>query len=55
MRWDYVQDGGQLMKDMGQLTTFSKGMTTWARWVDSNVNTSKTKVYFWSISPTHYK
>ncbi|RCV26455.1 hypothetical protein SEVIR_5G254500v4 [Setaria viridis] len=52
--WDYVQDGGQVMKDMDRLTAFSKGMTTWARWVDSNVDTSKTKVYFQGISPTHY-
>lgn len=54
-RWDYVQDGGQVMKDMDRLTAFSKGMSTWARWVDSNVDTSKTKVYFQGISPTHYK
>ncbi|CAL4962341.1 unnamed protein product [Urochloa decumbens] len=52
--WDYVQDGGQVVKDMDRLTAFSKGMTTWARWVDSNVDTSRTKVYFQGISPTHY-
>ncbi|TVU35759.1 hypothetical protein EJB05_17662 [Eragrostis curvula] len=52
--WDYVQDGGQVMKDMDRLTAFSKGMSTWARWVDSNVDTSRTKVYFQGISPTHY-
>uniref|UniRef100_A0ACD5VZV1 Uncharacterized protein n=1 Tax=Avena sativa TaxID=4498 RepID=A0ACD5VZV1_AVESA len=52
--WDYVQDGAQVMKDMDRLTAFSKGMSTWARWVDSNVDTSKTKVYFQGISPTHY-
>lgn len=54
-RWDYVQDGGQVMKDMDRLTAFSKGMSTWARWVDSSVDTSRTKVYFQGISPTHYK
>ncbi|KAL6614832.1 hypothetical protein ACP70R_037102 [Stipagrostis hirtigluma subsp. patula] len=52
--WDFVQDGGQVMKDMDRLTAFSKGMSTWARWVDSNVDTSRTKVYFQGISPTHY-
>ncbi|VAH77937.1 protein trichome birefringence-like 38 [Triticum dicoccoides] len=52
--WDYVQDGAQVMKDMDRLTAFSKGMSTWARWVDSNVDTSKTKVYFQGISPTHF-
>lgn len=53
--WDFVQDGGQVMKDMDRLSAFSKGMSTWARWVDSNVDTSKTRVYFQGISPTHYK
>uniref|UniRef100_A0A0D9V3L6 Uncharacterized protein n=1 Tax=Leersia perrieri TaxID=77586 RepID=A0A0D9V3L6_9ORYZ len=52
--WDYVQDGAQVMKDMDRLTAFSKGMLTWSRWVDSNVDTSKTRVYFQGISPTHY-
>uniref|UniRef100_A0A453F4V2 Trichome birefringence-like C-terminal domain-containing protein n=1 Tax=Aegilops tauschii subsp. strangulata TaxID=200361 RepID=A0A453F4V2_AEGTS len=52
--WDYVQDGAHVMKDMDRLTAFSKGMSTWARWVDSNVDTSKTKVYFQGISPTHF-
>ncbi|EEE55095.1 hypothetical protein OsJ_02843 [Oryza sativa Japonica Group] len=52
--WDFVQDGGQVMKDMDRLSAFSKGMSTWARWVDSNVDTSKTRVYFQGISPTHY-
>ncbi|XP_062206366.1 protein trichome birefringence-like 38 [Phragmites australis] len=52
--WDFVQDGGQVVKDMDRLTAFSKGMSTWAKWVDSNVDTSRTKTYFQGISPTHY-
>jgi hypothetical protein len=53
--WDYVQDGGQMVRDMDRLVAFSKGLSTWANWVDSNINPSTTKVFFQGISPTHYR
>ncbi|KAM5578284.1 hypothetical protein ABKV19_008542 [Rosa sericea] len=53
--WDYIQDGGKLYKDMNRLVAFYKGLTTWGRWVDRNVNPSKTKVFFQGISPIHYE
>lgn len=40
---------------MDRLTAFSKGLTTWGRWVDQNIDPSKTKVFFQGISPTHYQ
>ncbi|KAK9706768.1 hypothetical protein RND81_07G150500 [Saponaria officinalis] len=52
--WDYIQDGTKIYKDMDRLTAFYKGLTTWARWVDSNVDPFKTRVFFQGISPTHY-
>ncbi|XP_010277748.1 PREDICTED: protein trichome birefringence-like 39 [Nelumbo nucifera] len=52
--WDYVQDGGKLYKDMDRLMAFYKGLTTWGRWVNANVDPTKTKVFFQGISPTHY-
>ncbi|XP_058208631.1 protein trichome birefringence-like 39 isoform X2 [Rhododendron vialii] len=53
--WDYMQEGNILYKDMNRLIAFYKGMTTWARWVNRNVDPSKTKVFFQGISPTHYE
>ncbi|KAG9143389.1 hypothetical protein Leryth_017771 [Lithospermum erythrorhizon] len=53
--WDYIQDGSKVLKDMDRLTAFYKGMSTWARWVDQNVDPKKTKVFFQGISPTHYE
>ncbi|PKI61828.1 hypothetical protein CRG98_017805 [Punica granatum] len=52
--WDYMEIGNTLYKDMDRLDAFSKGLTTWANWVDLNVDPSKTKVLFQGISPTHY-
>lgn len=54
-RWDYVRDGTNLYRDMDRLTAFYKGLSTWAKWVDSNVDPSKTRVFFQGISPTHYQ
>ncbi|KAJ7968690.1 Protein trichome birefringence-like [Quillaja saponaria] len=53
--WDYMREGSNLYKDMDRLTAFYKGLTTWAAWVDQNVDTTKTKVFFQGISPTHYQ
>lgn len=52
--WDYVEDGGSVYKDMDRLVAFGKGLSTWARWVEANVDTTATKVFFQGISPTHY-
>ncbi|URE21894.1 hypothetical protein MUK42_12192 [Musa troglodytarum] len=40
---------------MDRLVAFNKGLTTWAKWVDANINPAATKVFFQGISPTHYK
>ncbi|CAN1283747.1 Protein trichome birefringence-like 37 [Linum perenne] len=53
--WDYIRDGSKLYKDMDRLEAFNKGLVTWGRWVDSNVDPAKTKVFFQGISPTHYQ
>ncbi|OIV95900.1 hypothetical protein TanjilG_27004 [Lupinus angustifolius] len=53
--WDYIRDGPKLVKDMDRLEAYSKGLSTWSRWVDLNIDPSKTKVFFQGISPTHYQ
>ncbi|XP_010915618.1 protein trichome birefringence-like 39 [Elaeis guineensis] len=53
--WDYVQDGNRIYRDMDRLVAFYKGLSTWAGWVDANVNPATTKVFFQGISPTHYQ
>ncbi|KAK6133477.1 hypothetical protein DH2020_032770 [Rehmannia glutinosa] len=53
--WDFIQDGSTVTKDMDRLVAFYKGLTTWGRWVEQNVDPSKTKVFFQGISPNHYR
>jgi len=44
-----------LYKDMNRFVAFYKGLQTWARWVEMNVNPAQTKVFFLGISPVHYQ
>ncbi|XP_027938923.1 protein PMR5-like isoform X1 [Vigna unguiculata] len=52
--WDYVGLRGKFYPDMDRLAALEMGMKTWANWVDTNIDRSKTRVFFQSISPTHY-
>ncbi|XP_012835346.1 PREDICTED: protein trichome birefringence-like 38 [Erythranthe guttata] len=53
-RWDYIENNGKIVKDMDRMAAFRKGLETWAKWVQTDVNPSKTKVFFQGISPFHY-
>ncbi|AES89762.1 putative PMR5 domain, PC-Esterase [Medicago truncatula] len=53
--WDYIQENKKLYKDMNRFVAFYKGLQTWARWVEMNVNPAQTKVFFLGISPVHYQ
>ncbi|KAK9682497.1 hypothetical protein RND81_10G077900 [Saponaria officinalis] len=52
--WDYVQDGDVILKDMDRMVAFRKGLMTWAKWVDTQIDPIKTKVFFQGTNPSHY-
>nr|XP_043626040.1 protein trichome birefringence-like 42 [Erigeron canadensis] len=52
--WDYYRVGEKLYKDMAIMDAYKIALTTWARWVDSNTNPKKTRVFFQGISAVHY-
>ncbi|XVF58611.1 hypothetical protein PTKIN_Ptkin07bG0080200 [Pterospermum kingtungense] len=53
-RWDWFQYKKKVFADMKVETAFKVAMKTWARWIEKNVDTSKTTVYFRSMSPAHF-
>ncbi|GKC62599.1 trichome birefringence-like protein 42 [Tanacetum coccineum] len=54
-RWDYYRVGERLYRDIPLMDAYKIAMTTWARWVDSNINHTKTRVFFQGISAAHYE
>ncbi|GAV60144.1 PC-Esterase domain-containing protein/PMR5N domain-containing protein [Cephalotus follicularis] len=51
--WDLFQHNGKLFEEMEIELAFEMAMKTWAHWVDTEVDTSKSRVFFRSISPEH--
>ncbi|XP_043699677.1 protein trichome birefringence-like 41 [Telopea speciosissima] len=52
--FDYIEVGNNTYKDMDRLTAFEIALNTWATWVDTNIDPTKTRVFFQGISPSHY-
>ncbi|XP_047328880.1 protein trichome birefringence-like 41 [Impatiens glandulifera] len=53
--WDYIKDGNKIYHDMNTMEAFEKALNTWAKWVDDNVDPTRTKVFFQGVSPPQYK
>ncbi|RVW81390.1 Protein trichome birefringence [Vitis vinifera] len=47
---DYYQEGSHVYGELNVMEAFRKALTTWARWVDANVNPAKSLVFFRAIS-----
>lgn len=54
-RWDRYQIGNRTFEDMDVMEAYKTALTTWAHWVDTNVDPTKTRVFFQGISPVHYQ
>ncbi|GMI64703.1 TRICHOME BIREFRINGENCE [Hibiscus trionum] len=51
---DYYQEGSHVYNELNVLEAFRKALTTWARWIDANVNPMKTMVFFRGYSASHF-
>ncbi|PHU30498.1 Protein trichome birefringence-like 38 [Capsicum chinense] len=52
--WDFVENNGTISKDMNRIEAFRIGLNTWAKWIETDVDTEKTKVFFQGASAMHY-
>ncbi|KAK4484565.1 hypothetical protein RD792_007149 [Penstemon davidsonii] len=53
-RWDQIQDGNVIRKDMDRLAAYEKALTTLTKWIDQNVDAKKIKIFFQGVSPDHW-
>ncbi|KAL8138963.1 hypothetical protein V2J09_004964 [Rumex salicifolius] len=52
---NYYQEGKLVHPKMDVLTAFRRALTTWATWVDRHVNRGRTRVFFRSAAPSHFR
>uniref|UniRef100_A0A1J3DUD9 Protein trichome birefringence-like 45 n=1 Tax=Noccaea caerulescens TaxID=107243 RepID=A0A1J3DUD9_NOCCA len=52
--WEQIRTGGRNYEDMDRLVALRKGLRTWSNWVLRYINSPLTRVFFFSVSPTHY-
>lgn len=52
---NYYQEGSHVYGKLNVVEAYRRAMTTWGRWVDSNVNPLNTQVFFRGYSATHFR
>ncbi|KAK1425884.1 hypothetical protein QVD17_21246 [Tagetes erecta] len=52
---DYYQEGDHVYPRLKVLDAYRRALSTWARWVDRNIDINKTQVIFRGYSVTHFK
>nr|GMD36621.1 protein trichome birefringence-like 41 [Ipomoea batatas] len=52
--WDFIDNGDEIVKDMDRVAAFQAGLNTWAKWVETQVDHTKTKVFFQAVATAHY-
>ncbi|KAI3880281.1 hypothetical protein MKX03_031777 [Papaver bracteatum] len=51
---NYYQEGNYLYPKMGLDVAYKKAFTTWRRWIDNNIDSTKTQVVFRGFSLSHF-
>ncbi|KAI4300673.1 hypothetical protein L6164_034022 [Bauhinia variegata] len=51
---DYYQEGSHVYNELNVLEAFRRAITTWSRWIDANINPSKSMVFFRGYSASHF-
>ncbi|XP_042055952.1 protein trichome birefringence-like 3 isoform X1 [Salvia splendens] len=53
--WGSFANGEEGYEEVETHISYTLGLRTWANWVDSNVDPSKTRVFFTTMSPSHHR
>lgn len=46
-------DGKYVAQDMNRMVAYQRGLQTWAKWIDLNLDPRQSRVIFRSMSPRH--
>lgn len=52
---NYFQEGDHVYERLEVSEALRKALNTWANWVDSKVDSSRTRVFFTGFSASHYR
>ncbi|XVE85865.1 hypothetical protein DITRI_Ditri17bG0125600 [Diplodiscus trichospermus] len=52
--WDVIEEGNTRHKDMDPWVAYEKSLNTLAKWVNSTLDTTKTKVFIVGVSADHF-
>uniref|UniRef100_A0A803LVZ0 Trichome birefringence-like C-terminal domain-containing protein n=1 Tax=Chenopodium quinoa TaxID=63459 RepID=A0A803LVZ0_CHEQI len=52
-RWEYFMVGGKIIKNIDHMKAYNIALRTWAKWVDDNIDSRKTQVFFQGVSAAH--
>ncbi|KAK8928453.1 hypothetical protein KSP39_PZI017522 [Platanthera zijinensis] len=53
--WGSFANGEEGYEELDAVLAYRMAIKTWANWIDSNLNRSKTRIFFTTASPTHMK
>ncbi|KAI3870026.1 hypothetical protein MKW92_024554 [Papaver armeniacum] len=51
---NYFQDGNYVYPKLSMFEAYKKGLTTWRRWIDKNIDSNRTQIVFRGYSIPHY-
>jgi hypothetical protein len=54
-RLNYYQEGNYVHPSLEVMDAYKRALTTWARWVDKNIDSTRTQVVFRGYSLTHFR
>lgn len=52
---DYYQEGNHIYPRLKVLDAYTRALTTWAKWIDDNIDANRTQVFFRGYSVTHFR